>query len=141
MRRILNHKCCIEENKQDLPSVQIKQQRIQNPQASLSDGERERKRERGKETERDGEERGNCNSQCFLGWYFHCVLLQSGHIPLFPIGTGFVACNVHACTRFTKKKKGQHHPSVPIDTKPSRQQTLLHNTFFFIVSDAITPES
>lgn len=39
VRRILNCKCRIEENKQDLPSVQIKQGRIQNPQA-LSDGER-----------------------------------------------------------------------------------------------------
>lgn len=41
VRRISNRKCCIEENKQDLPSVQIMQRRLQNPQASLSDGERD----------------------------------------------------------------------------------------------------
>lgn len=41
VRRISNRKCCIEENKQDLPSVQIIQRRLQNPQASLSDGDRD----------------------------------------------------------------------------------------------------
>lgn len=41
VRRISSRKCCIEENKQDLPSVQIIQRRLQNPQASLSDGERD----------------------------------------------------------------------------------------------------
>lgn len=40
VRRILNHKCCIEENKQDLPSAQIIQRRLQHhPQASSSEGE------------------------------------------------------------------------------------------------------
>ena len=73
--------------------MQIKQRRIQNPQASLSDG--------GREGEMGGDMRGICNSQCFLGWYFYCVLLQSGCLPLSPMYTLF-CCNLQACVTFTK---------------------------------------
>lgn len=74
VRRISNRKCCIEENKQDLPSVQIIQRRLQNPQASLSDGERDVRA-------------GRQLKECFLGCGFCSILLQSGYIPLFPVCT------------------------------------------------------
>lgn len=105
VRRILNHKCCIEENKQALPSVQITEQKLQTPQASVR--------------WREGVGASGTVSVLLADVsalsYCNPALFHLPHVHIF-------SCYLHACAR-SKTKSGS------VLSPPALLQNLLQEDF------------